>query len=221
MRKIHFLVMQWVCVFIFQYGESPNLYGKESAPEADGEKLTANWDGDYKILKYKEREFIVGTKEEASKKMPIVGTRTLAEPKYADSVFPMTLAAQESYVIFDKTKKKVIVFNVVTCLKDKDAGNSEKTNWVGEAIPASDKYKGDLLMIRKYDKQGPGMKAPYYSMGRDFPIYLHANHSCTVQYNYFGNVKINLTAHEVADELLKKIIDDHDKNYRPKAEDGN
>ncbi|HLX60401.1 MAG TPA: hypothetical protein VKX17_03875 [Planctomycetota bacterium] len=194
------------------------VFGKDAAPDAGAEKLTAQWDGDYKILKYKEREFIVGTKGDASSKIPMVGTRTLAEPKYADAVFPMTLSAQESYVIFDKTKKKVIVLNVVTCLKGRDTANSEKTDWVGEAIPASGKYNGDFLMIRKYDQQGPKMKAPYYSMGRDFPVFLHADHSCTVQYNYFGNVKIKLTAHEVADELLKKIVDDHDKYYRPKPE---
>ena len=193
---------------------------KEVAPDkATDEKLTAQWDGDYKILKYKNREFVVGTKDDASKKMPIVGTRTLAEPKYADAVFPMTLSAQDSYVIFDRTNKKVIVFNIVTCLKGKDAAVSEKTDWVGEAIPASGKYKGDFIMIRKYDPQGPPMKAPYYSMGRDFPVFVHADHSCTVQYNYFGNVKINLASHEVADDVLKKIIDDHDKNYRPKADD--
>lgn len=179
----------------------------------------AQWEGDYKILRYKSREFVVGVRGAAANALPIIGTRTLAESKFADSVFPMTLAAQEGYVIFDRTRKKIIVFNVVTCLKGKDATNSEKSDWVGEATPASGKYKGDMLMFNKHDLQGPKMKVPYYSMGRDFPIILHPDHACTVQFNYFGNVKLNLGGQEVADEMAQKIVDEHDKNYRPKSEE--
>jgi hypothetical protein len=189
---------------------------KEDAPTsaAPEELLTAQWNGDYKILIYKNREFIVGTKDEGSTKIPMVGTRTLAESKFAESIFPMTLSAQDSYVIYDKTAKKTIVFNVVTCLKGRDAANSEKTDWVGEANPASGKYDGYFTMIRKYGLQGPPLKAPYSAMGHDFPIYIHADHSCTVLYDYFGGIKLNLTAHEVPDAMLKKIVDDHDKKFK-------
>jgi hypothetical protein len=211
MNRVHYgsAILAFVCIVQVS---SP---AAETAPAtAPGETLTAQWEGDYKILKYKNREFVVGTKDDASKKIPMVGTRTLAASKFADAIFPMTLSAQESYVIYDRTQKKTIVFNVVTCLKGQDAANSEKTDWVGEANPASGKYDGNLSMIRKYDRQGPPLKAPYAAMGHDFPIYIHADHSCTVQYEYFGGVKLTLTQHEVPDALLKKIVDDHDSHFR-------
>ena len=86
---------------------------------------------------------------------------------------------------------------------------------MGEIQPSGDHYEGDIMMFRKYEKKGAAMKAPYYSMGRTFPIAVDSDGNATVQYNYFGDLKLDLTAREVTDEMIQRIVDDHDKHYHP------
>lgn len=193
--------------------ENPGGAGSESG-------LKAEWAGNYKIAKYNSREFIVGVREGAEAEFPLIGTRTLTTPVYADSASPMTIQSQDTYVIYDRTKKILMVYNIAVCLKGKDAGNSEKTDWVGRITPTQDHWAGDIIFLRKYDKIGPGMKAPYYSMGRDYPIYYKANGTVDIDYDYFGRLTLKLNSREVKDDVLKKLIDDHDAKYREREPDG-
>lgn len=181
-----------------------------------GNKST--WNGDYKTLTYKNHTFICGVRGSAIKEYPLIGTRKLSESTYAEDAFPMTLLEQDTFVIFDQTAKHFIVYNVATCLKGKDAANSEKTDWVGELKPSADHWEGDIVVFRKYDKKGPGMRAPYYSMGRSFPFFIRDDGSCVAQYNYFGNLTLKLASREVSDDMLQRIIDDHDKHYHESEE---
>ena len=190
------------------------VFAEESAPKASTATIKAEWKGDLKIVSYRGREFVVGARNDAVKDYPLVGRRTLHASVYSADTYPMTLQAQETCVIADKSRKALLVYNIVTCLKGKDAENSEKTDWVGEITPAGETYSGDIMLFRKYDKKGPAMKAPYYSMGRNFPIGLNSEGGVTVQYNYLGDVKLDLAEREVSDEMVQRIVDDHDKNYK-------
>ena len=185
--------------------------GASGASEPAG----AVWKNDCKIFRYKGREFIVGTRGDALSKWFFVGTRAMAGSVYADAVFPMTIESQDSFVIYDKTKAVFIVSNVAVCCKGKDTANDEKTDWVGELKQSGEKWAADIMVVRKHDRRGKIIRVPYYSMGRDFPIEFSKEGACVSQYNYFGNIKFKLVAHEVPDGLLRHIVDDHDKLYRP------
>ena len=204
------------CIFLemtLLAGEIPDNPDKAHAAAA------ATWEGNYKILKYKGREFIVGVREDAIKEFPLIGSRTMAESAFAEAVFSMTIESQDSYVIYDKTRKRFIVFNSAVCLKGKDASISEKTDWVGQIKPGGDHWEGDIVVFRKYDKKGAGMKAPYFSMGRDYPMTVADDGSSVVQYNYFGDIKFKLSTREVKDELLVQIVDSFDKNYHERTDE--
>ena len=69
------------------------------------------------------------------------------------------------------------------------------------------------MYLRHYDKKGAGMKAPYYSMGRDYPIFVKPNGDCDIDYDYFGRLHLKFVSHEVKDEMLPKIIEDFDTKY--------
>ena len=183
-------------------------------PKTSTPSIKAEWKGDLKVVSYHGREYIVGTRNDAAKEYPLVGRRTLHATVYSADTYPMTLQSQETFVIVDTSRKATLVYNIVTCLKGKDAENSEKTDWVGEIESAGEHYRGDIMLFRKYDKKGPAMKAPYYSMGRDFPIGLNGEGGVTVQYNYLGDVNLDLAAREVSDEMVQRIVDDHDKHYK-------
>ncbi len=184
------------------------------APKTSPPSIKAEWKDDLKIVSYRGREYIVGARNDKAREFPLVGRRTLHATVYSADTYPMTLQAQETFVIFDKSRQVTLVYNIVTCLKGKDTENSEKTDWVGEIQPAGEHYQGDIMLFRKYDKKGPAMKAPYYSMGRDFPIGLNGEGGVTVQYNYLGDVNLDLAAREVSDEMVQRIVDDHDKHYK-------
>ena len=177
------------------------------------EPLKVEWKQDTKILQYKQREFVIGVRVTSIATHPLIGTRKLHASVYSEDVFPMTLQEQESYVLFDQTQKKYIVYNVATCLKGKDATNSEKTDWVGILKPSADHWEGDILVLRKYEKKGPLMRVPYYSMGRSFPTYVKEDGSCTVQYTYLGNITLDLVNREIPEGMLKRIIDEFDTSY--------
>ena len=164
-------------------------------------------------MAYKNREFVVAVRKDAVVAYPLLGKRTLHEAVFAGETFPMTISAQDSFVIYDLTQKTYLVYNIVTCLKGKDATNSEKTDWVGIIKPSADHWEGDILVLRKYDKKGPLMRIPYYSMGRAFPTFVKEDGTCTVQYNYFGNLVLDLVAREVPEEMLKRMIDEYDMLY--------
>ena len=187
---------------------------ENEAPKTSTPSIKAEWKGDLKVVSYRGREFIVGTRNDKAGEFPLVGTRTLHATVYSADTYPMTLQAQETFVIVDKSRGATLVYNIVTCLKGKDAGNSEKTDWVGEILRSGEHYSGDIMLFRKYDKKGPAMKAPYYTMGRDFPIGLNNEGGVTVQYNYLGDVNLDLSAREVSDEMVQRIVDDHDKHYK-------
>ena len=183
---------------------------------AAGEKiepLKVEWKQDTKILQYKQREFVIGVRVASIATHPLIGTRKLHASVYSEDVFPMTLQTRESYVLYDQTQKKYIVYNIATCLKGKDSANSEKTDWVGVLKPSADHWEGDILVLRKYEKKGPLMRVPYYSMGRSFPTYVKEDGSCTVQYTYLGNITLDLVSREIPDELLKRIIDEFDSSF--------
>jgi len=179
----------------------------------------SSWVGNEKILKLRGKEYVIGVRAEAAKGMELIGERELEKAVYAENVFPMTIAAQSSYVIYNKTDKKFYVLNIALCFKGKDKDNSEKTDWAGEIRPSGDAYEGDIVEFRKYDKTGPGMRAPYYSMGRSFPTTLDKDGTCTVAYNYFGKLVLKLKQPEVSDDLAVRVIEAHDANYRPKDDD--
>jgi hypothetical protein len=204
-----------ITVLISSCGTRAMAVEEGNAPEAE---LKAEWVGNYKILKYKGREFIAGVRNGADAEFPLVGTRILSAPVYANAATPMTIQSQDSYVVYDKTKQKLIVYNIAVCLKGKDESNSEKTDWVGAIVARQDQWAGDIIFLRKYDKKGPGIKAPYFSMGRDYPISCKADGTVDIDYDYFGRLKLNLASREVKNEVLKKIIDDFDAKYREKSE---
>ena len=207
-----YLAILWLVL-----GVTPlHVFGAQEGPGAMASQK-AEWSGDEKIFKYQGREFIVGVRNAAEKAYPLIGSRVLKEPVFADGAVPLTIQAQDCYIIYDKSKKQTIVFNIAECLKGRDATNSEKTDWAGRIIPFADHWTGDIMMLRKYDKKGPVMKAPYYSMGRDFPMTVNTDGSCVIEYNFFGKLTMNLAAREVKDELLAKIVDDFDKNYKERA----
>ena len=125
------LNITWIGCFVLALsisaGEASNESAKPSAPANDSNtrakqpgsesggdtpKIIASWNGDYKSVKYKGREFIVGVRGDAAKEYPLVGSRAMTESAYAESVFPMTIESQDSHVIYDKTQKRFIVFNV-------------------------------------------------------------------------------------------------------------
>ena len=193
-------------------GDSFSAESKTSAIPADA-AVAAKWDGDVKTFQYKGHTFIAGVRGPAIAEYPLIGSRKLDKPSYSAEAFPMTLQDQATFVLYDKTGKKFIVYNIATCLKGKDTENSEKTDWVGELKKSADHWEGDIVVFRKYDKKGPGMRAPYYSMGRSFPFFVQEDGACMAQYNYFGNLKLESVSREVGDELLQRIVDDHDKHY--------
>lgn len=184
--------------------------GEGSGAEA---KIAAVWDGSTLVAKYKNREFVIGVRKEAVHEFPLVGTRTLAKPVFADTASPMTIQEQESYVVYDRTQKKLMVYNIALCLKGKDKETSEKTDWVGLITAAGKQFQGDIIVLRKYDKKGGSMRAPYYSMGRDYPMALAEDGTCTVLYNYFGEIVLNLKSLEVPAAMLPRIVDDFDKHF--------
>ena len=177
------------------------------------------WEGDCKVFKHKDREFIVGVHGEAVNAWPLIGSRKMKEAVYAEAVFPMTIESQDSFVIYDKTRKTLIVYNIAVCCRGKDTSNEEKTDWVGEIKPCQEHWTGDILVFRRYDRKGLPIRAPYYAMGRNFPLRVTADGDCVSQYNYFGNVTFVLTSREVSAEMLARIVDDFDKHYHPPSED--
>lgn len=204
-------------ITIFIGADSFSAGTKAQAASVDA-PLASKWDGDLKTLQYKGHTFIVGVRGNAVADYPLIGSRKLNKPSYSAEAFPMTIQEQSTFVLYDKTGKKFIVYNIATCLKGKDTENSEKTDWVGELKKSADHWEADIIVFRKYDKKGPGMRAPYYSMGRSFPFFVQDDGSCIAQYNYFGNLKLELVSREVADEMLQRIIDDHDKHYHERED---
>jgi hypothetical protein len=188
-----------------------SVYAQESA---DSEKSPpTSWEGDLLIAKLQNREFIIGTRNDAKKQWPLIGTRSLSSPVYANSAVPMTIQEQQSYVIYDRTNKHFIVYNIALCLKGKDTSISEKTDWVGVISPSGTQYQGDIIVLRKYDKKGASMRAPYYSMGRDYPMKVSEDGTCRVLYSYFGEVVLKRESTEVSPALLSRIVEDYDKHY--------
>ena len=190
---------------------------KASEPSTEAQTL-AKWEGDLKIFQYKGRVFIAGVRGAATTDYPLIGNRKLGQPMYAEEAFPMTIQEQATFVLYEKTAKRFIVYNIATCLKGKDAANSEKSDWVGELRRSGNHWEGDIVVFRKYDKKGPGMRAPYYSMGRSFPFFVQEDGSCIAQYSYFGNLKLALVSREVGDDMLQRIVDDHDKHYHERED---
>lgn len=200
------------CIFALALATALSAFSADDAPKAQ-------WSGDHKIAKYKDREFITGVRNGAETEFPLVGTRILAASAYANSASPMTIQSQDTYVLYDKTKKKLIVYNIAVCLKGKDESSSEKTDWVGCITQGPNQWAGDIIFLRKYDAKGAALKAPYYSMGRDYPIFIKSDGSCDIDYDYFGRLHLNLVSREVKDEVLKKIIDDFDAKYHEREPD--
>jgi len=176
-------------------------------------EIKATWSGNFKIATYKDREFITGVRNGADAEYPLVGSRVLSAPAFSNAGVPMTIQSQDTFIIYDKKKMKSIVYNIAYCLKGKDEENSEKTDWVGCINAGGAHWTGDIIFLRKYDQKGTGAKAPYYSMGRDYPIYIKSDGSCDIDYDYFGRLRLNLVSREVKDSVLKKIIDDFDAKY--------
>jgi len=188
------------------------------ARSAENAPAPSEWRGDTRVLRYKDRDYIIGVRKESADEFPLVGTRKLHESSYADQVYPMTIQEQDTFVIYDPKRKVSLILNVATCLKGKDTATSEKTDWIGEVAPSGDHWEGDILFIRKYDKKGDAMRAPYFSMGRTYPISAGKDGQVTVQYDFFGTLKLDLLEREVSDETALRIIDEHAKHYRKKED---
>lgn len=188
------------------------------AGSAESTPAPSEWRGDTRVLRYKERDYIIGVRNASTDEFPLVGARKLHESSYADQVYPMTIQEQDTFVIYDPKRKVSLILNVATCLKGKDTATSEKTDWIGEVTPSGEHWEGDILFIRKYDPKGEAMRAPYFSMGRAYPISVGKDGQVTVQYDYFGNLKLDLVGLEVSDETARRIIDEHAKHYRKKED---
>lgn len=201
----------FVCVLLSVFVAA--RFAQSGEGGANEVKIDAHWNGSLLVAKYKNREFIVGIKKEALSEFPLVGTRTLAQSVFTDAAFPMTIQEQESYVVYDRTQQKTIVYNIALCLKGKDKDTNEKTDWVGAITPAGNQFQGDIIVVRKYDKKGGAMRAPYYSMGRDYPMTITDDGTCKVSYSYFGEVVLKRTSLEVPTSMLSRIVDDFDKHY--------
>ncbi|MGD0092973.1 MAG: hypothetical protein ABSE73_23925, partial [Planctomycetota bacterium] len=181
-------------------------------------KGLAAWDGNLKTLSYKGREIVAGARGAEVAEWPLLGHFSMLKPIFIADPLPLWCQTQEGYVIFDKVKKRSLgIYVIFTTAKNQ--ANGEKTDWVGEIVPAGAMWQGDFVKFRQYDKIGGGSEALYYTMGRDFPMFLQGDGSIIVQENYWGNVRFLSKEHAVTDEMARRIIDEHDLHYREKSDE--
>jgi hypothetical protein len=171
--------------------------------KAHGESI---WEGDVKMLRWKDRDLVVGAKGAALQKYPWVG--------YSESTGTVTwwwvkVRTWKIWMLYDTTNKEYLSLEQLYAENDKAAAKHETNDRIAKMVTEKQKniYKG--YRVRQYGKENGGSGAMYYNEF-DYETTQGEKAGKYIFHHPLAKIEMELKAREIPDEYAKKVITDHE-----------